>query len=69
MQDNLIQENEAMSVMICVKCEGHIDTDLEEGQECNECGNFACGSCIDDNGFCCPVCDELADDDTLTPTQ
>ena len=48
-----------MSVMICVHCERHIGTDSEEGQACNECGNFSCASCIDDNGFCCPVCDKL----------
>ncbi len=51
-----------MSVMICVKCEKHIDTDLEEGQACNKCGNFACDPCIDDNGFRCPVCDELLEE-------
>lgn len=48
-----------MGVQICVHCENHIDTDLEEGQQCSECGNFSCGVCIDDNGFCCPVCNEL----------
>ena len=42
-----------MSVVICSKCETHIDTDYDEGYYCHECGKFSCDKCVDDK---CPIC-------------